>query len=164
MCHADELDAEGPELTRWVVRMHLAQLGGAQQAVLVQLGLDQGEREPGGPDLRHLHLAHQVREGADVVLVAVGEDHGAYRARPLTKEREVRQDEVDAEVLVARERQAGVDDDDLALALVDGHVLADLAEAAEGDDPAGSVHIGSSLRRRLGGAASEPERPRRSGG
>ena len=48
----------------------------------------------------------------------------------------VRQDEVDAEVLVAREREPGVDDDDGAVGLVHGHVLADLAEAAERDDPA----------------------------
>ena len=47
---------------------------------------------------------------------------------------DVGQDEVDAEVLVAREREPGVDDDDVAAVLVDGHVLADLAEAAERDD------------------------------
>ena len=44
------------------------------------------------------------------------------------------QDEIDAEVLVAREREAGVDDHDAALALDHGHVLADLAEAAERRD------------------------------
>jgi hypothetical protein len=33
-------------------------------------------------------------------------------------------------VLVAWEREAGVHDDDLTAVLVDGHVLADLAEAA----------------------------------
>ena len=47
---------------------------------------------------------------------------------------EVRQDEVDAEVLVAREGQAGVDDDDVLAQLEDGHVLTDLAKPAEGDD------------------------------
>ena len=47
---------------------------------------------------------------------------------------EVREDEVDAEVLVARERKAGVDDEARALVLEDGHVLADLAEPAERDD------------------------------
>jgi hypothetical protein len=37
-------------------------------------------------------------------------------------------------VLVAREGQAGVHDDDVLPQLEDGHVLADLAEPAEGDD------------------------------
>jgi hypothetical protein len=55
-------------------------------------------------------------------------------------------------MFVPREGQAGVDDDDLASALIDGHVLADLAEAAEGNDPAGFVDHAFSLRRRLGGA------------
>ena len=53
---------------------------------------------------------------------------------------EVREDEVDAEVLVAREREAGVDDDELAVGLDDGHVLADLAEPAERDDASGQRH------------------------
>ena len=52
---------------------------------------------------------------------------------------EVGQDQVDAEVLVAREREPGVDDDRLAADLEDGHVLADLAEAAERDHPQHAV-------------------------
>ncbi len=44
-------------------------------------------------------------------------------------------------MLVAREREAGVDDDDRAVRLVDGHVLADLAEAAERDDPADATRL-----------------------
>ena len=38
-------------------------------------------------------------------------------------------------MLVAREGEAGVDDDDVVAVLVDHHVLPDLAEAAERDDP-----------------------------
>jgi hypothetical protein len=48
---------------------------------------------------------------------------------------DVRQDEVDPEVLVAGEREPGVDHDQVSPVLVDGHVLADLAEAAQWDDP-----------------------------
>jgi hypothetical protein len=89
-----------------------------------------------------LDLPHQVRQRADVVLVAVRQDDGADRAGAVTEVGEVGQDEIDAEVLVPRERQAGVDDDDVPPALVDGHVLADLAEAPERDDPAGFSHHG----------------------
>ena len=42
-------------------------------------------------------------------------------------------------MLVPREREPRVDDDDLAAVLEDGHVLADLAEAAERDD-ADAIH------------------------
>jgi hypothetical protein len=142
MRHADELDAERAYVDRRA-DLRLAQLGGTEQAVLVQLRLDQPEREPGRPDLGDTHLAHQVGQGADVVLVAVGEDDRPDRACPLAQIREVGQDEVDAEVLVARERQPGVHDDDVVAALVDGHVLADLAQAAKGHDPAGFRHLGS---------------------
>ena len=50
---------------------------------------------------------------------------------------EVGQDQIDAEVLVAREGDPGVDDYRLAPVLEDGHVLADLAETAERDDATG---------------------------
>ena len=68
-----------------------------------------------------------------MILVPVREDDGVDAA--VAQIADVRQDEVDAEMLVARECEARVDDDDLVAVLVDGHVLADLAEAAQWDDP-----------------------------
>ena len=88
-----------------------------------------------------MHLAHEVRQPADVVLVAVREHDAADHALAVLEVREVAEDEVDAEVLVAREREPGVDDDDRPVRLVDGHVLPDLAEPAERDDPA-HAHAG----------------------
>ena len=94
------------------------------------------ERQPRRPDLGRADLAQEVRQRADVVLVAVREHDRADPVAPLAEVAEVGQDEVDAEVLVAREREARVDDDDLVVRLEHGHVLADLAEAAERDDAA----------------------------
>ena len=123
----------GPMSTGPPLRLGLAQLGGAQEAVLVELRLDEPEREPRRPDLVDLHLPHQVRERADVVFVRVRE-HDRADAALVPQVGEVGQDQVDAEVLVAREREPGVDHDRLAAVLEDGHVLADLAEPAERDD------------------------------
>ncbi len=53
---------------------------------------------------------------------------------------EVRQDEVDTEVLVAREREARVDDDDPVVAFDDHHVLADLAQPPERDQSRRAGH------------------------
>ena len=53
--------------------------------------------------------------------------------------------EVDAEHLVARELDAAVEHDDLAAVLDGGHVLADLAESAERDDPEGVFHVDTIL-------------------
>ena len=52
--HADELEPERAELERRALRLDLEQLGRAQQAVLVELRLDEAERQPRRPDLGHL--------------------------------------------------------------------------------------------------------------
>ena len=135
---ADELDAEGADLERLVVRPRFHELRLLTEPVLVELRLDQPERQPRGNDLLDVDLAEQVRERADVILVPVREDD---RAHVLVLEvAEVGKDEVDAEVLVARERKPRVDDDRLAARLVHGHVLAHLAEAAERDDAQRVAH------------------------
>ena len=148
--HPDEGDTERPDVSPRVVRMDLLELRGAHQAVLVQLRLDEPERQPGRPNLGDTHLTEQVRQRADVVLVAVREDHGADVGRTLAEIREVREDEIDAEVLVAREREARVDDHDRAVALDRRHVLPDLAEAAKSHYPAAVRHQSQSKRDALG--------------
>ena len=48
-----------------------------------------------------------------MVLVPVGEHDGPHPVGAILQVTEVRQDEVDAEVLVSREGKPGVDDDDV---------------------------------------------------
>ena len=115
------------------VRPDLAQLGGVQQAVLVELRLDEPEREPRREHRADANLAQEVRQRADVILVRVGQHDREHLAS--LQVAEVGEDQVDAEVLVAGKREPRVDHDRLAADLEDGHVLADLAEAAERDDP-----------------------------
>ncbi len=140
--HAHELDPERAEVEGLVAGSCLAQIGFAQQAVLVELRLDEPHGQARRDDDGDLHLAHQVRQRADVVLVPVREHDAADHRLALAEVREVRQDEVDAEVLVARERKTCVDDHDRSLRLVGGHVLPDFAEPAERDDVA-DAHIRS---------------------
>jgi hypothetical protein len=71
--HADELDVERSD-ARPLSGLRLLQLGRPEQPVLVELRLDEPERQPRGPDLRHAHLAQEVRQRADVILVPVRED------------------------------------------------------------------------------------------
>ena len=118
--------------------------------MLVELRLDQAERETGRPDLGNGDLAEQVRQRTDVILVAVGEDDRADVGLPLPQVGELGKQEVDAEVLVPREREAGVDDHEPVVALDDGHVLADLAESAERDDACGSPWHAPIVRARPG--------------
>jgi hypothetical protein len=134
MSDADELEAEGTDLNRATLGVCLPELGRLQQAVLVELRLHEAEREPRRPHLRDRHLPKQIRQGADMILVSVREDNRANTAGALAQVREVRKDEIDAEVLVAREGEPGIDDQEVAVGLEGRHVLADLAEPSERDD------------------------------
>ncbi len=134
---ADEVDPERADLDH-TAGLDLPQRGRVREPVLVELRLDQAERQLRPEHLVAGNLAQEVREPADVILVCVGQ-HDRLHAAPL-QVRHVRQDEVDAEVLVAREREARVHDDEVVAVLVHGHVLADLAEATQRNDPKDPVH------------------------
>ena len=95
----------------------------------------EAEREPRAPDLRNRDLAEQIGKRADVILVRVREDDRANPILSFGEVGHVREDQADAEVLVPGKCQPGVDNDDVVVELVDGHVLADLADTAERDDP-----------------------------
>ena len=62
------------------------------------------------------------------------EQHRAHLLRAVAQIREVREDEIDSEMLVAREREAGVDNHDLVVELVHREVLPDLSQAPERND------------------------------
>jgi hypothetical protein len=68
-----------------------------------------------------------------VVLVSVRQHDRADA--PAHEVADVRQEQIDAQMLVAREGKTRVHDQDLVAELVHGHVLSDLAEAAERNDP-----------------------------
>jgi hypothetical protein len=118
------------------LRVLLGDLDGHRlDAVLLELRADQREREP-RPDERDVGaLPQQVGHGPDVVLVGVGEDERVDVVQPVPDRGEVREDQVDARLMVLREQDAAVDEQQPPLVLEDGHVPADLAETAEGDDP-----------------------------
>ena len=136
--HAHELELERADLHRRRRRGRPRAASSTRRAVLVELRLDHRERQLRADHLAHLDLAQHVRQRADVILVAVREHD--REQRPVLEVREVRQHEIDAEVLVAREGEPGVDQDALAVELVEGHVLADLAEPAERDDAERVAH------------------------
>ena len=80
-------------------------------------------------------LAQEVRRRADVVLVAVGQHQRLDLVEAVPDRVEVGEDQVDAGLVVLGEQHAAVDDQQPAVVLEDGHVAADLAEAAERGDP-----------------------------
>ncbi len=136
--HADELEPERPELHGPGSRVRLAQRRRRAEPVLVELRLDEPEREPRADHLPHLDLAQDVGQAADVVLVRVGEDDrpdGASRAgrrspaargRRRGARRAGRRDRRRRRSARRRARRR--------------HVLPDLAEPAERDDAERLAH------------------------
>ena len=108
------------------------------ELVLLELRAHQPHGQRAAVDhRRHAELAQHVGQGADVVLVPMGEHDRLDVVRALAQVGEVRQHEVDAEHLGGREHEAGVDDDDPVVVLDHGHVLADLPEPPEREDAYG---------------------------
>ena len=69
-----------------------------------------------------------------MVLVTVRDDDAAQLVLVLHDVAEVRQDQVDARVVLVGEHDARVDDDHVVAVLDHGHVLAYLVKPAERDD------------------------------
>ena len=80
-----------------------------------------------------------------MILVRVREHDGVDGAPAVGEVRDVGEHEIDAEMLVAREREPRVDDEAAAVALDHRHVLSHLTEAAERDDANGISHLAPSV-------------------
>ena len=124
-------DVEAAERAR-VARAHRVQLGRLDEPVLAQLVAQEAEGQRRAVD-GHGQARQHVRQRADVVLVPVGQDDAADVRDALLEPRDVRDHQVDAEHLLLREHQAGVDHHDVVAAAEREHVAADLAESPERD-------------------------------
>ena len=78
-------------------------------------------------------LAKEEGQGADVVLVRVGEEDRAELGGCVTQVSKVGDDQLDAGKLRRREEQAGVDQQELVLALEDHRVEANLTRVRRGE-------------------------------
>ncbi len=143
----DELDVERPDGDRLAV-VDRAEVGALGQAALVDPVPGEAEGERGPVDRQRtvaevadaVAVAQQVLDGADVVLVAVGEDERLDPLGVLPQVGEIGQDQVDPVHVRVGKHQPTVDEHDRAAgivdrALLDRHAVAtDLAEPAEEDD------------------------------
>ena len=106
------------------------------QPVLVELRAHHRGGERASVDGRGaVELAQHERQRAHVVLVPVGEHDRVDVLGALAQVGEVRQHQVDPELVRRGEHQAGVHHHDAAVVLDDHHVLPDLPEPAQRQDP-----------------------------
>jgi hypothetical protein len=104
-----------------------------EHPLLFEPDLDQAAGQACGID-RHVKLAQKMRQGANVVQVAVGHQDGAQQVFPLTQIVPVGQDIIHARHIRLGEHDPRVDDNDVAAILDAGHVLANFPQAAQGHD------------------------------
>ena len=161
----EELEVERPELDQ-VALGHLDRL--RPDPVLLELGLDEGQRELRADQRDVGPLPQEVGHPADVVLVAVGQHDGDDVVQPVPDRGEVGEDDVDPGLVLLGEQHADVDDQQLAGVLEHGHVATDLAETTQRDHAQAAVgqgRRGAQFRVRAAhgrqryGAAVPPPRP-----
>ena len=104
-------------------------------AVFAALLRDQRQRELRADDRDVGPQLEQERDGADVVLVRVGQHQRLDVVEAVLDVPQVGQDQVDAGLVVAGEQHPAVDDQQPAEMLENGHVAADFADAAQRGDP-----------------------------
>ena len=109
------------------------QLGDVQELVLLQLQLHQAQGHGGGVD-GGVEGPQDIGQGANVVLVAVGQENAPDLILVLDQVAHVGDDHVDAVHVVIGEAHAHIDHNDVAAVLIDGEILADLIQAAQRDD------------------------------
>ena len=120
-----------------------ARLDEVGDLVLLELAAEQLERERRAVDRDAAsEVAEQVRERPDVILVAVGQHDRDDVGRVIADELHVGQHEVDARHVRRGERQAHVEDQELAVELEGGHVPADLADPSKQDEAADGIRQG----------------------
>src|SRR5699024_6790745 len=102
-------------------------------AAITQFGGEERQRESGTHERNVGPLTQQEGHGTDVVIVPVGEDDRLDVVESVPDVVDVRLDQVDYGLLLLGEEHAAVDDEQPTVVLEDGHVAADLAEAAQGD-------------------------------
>ncbi len=107
-------------------------------AVFLELRLDEREGQGRADQRDVIAQAKQVGNRANVVFVAVGEDNTHDVLQAVLDRREVRKDQVDAGLSLFGEENSAVDDKNLAVDLIRGHVATDLAESPDGDDSEGT--------------------------
>ena len=115
------------------LRGYLNQLCRAQKPVLFQLVLNQANGEPRGID-GQVYLFQKVRQRADVVLVAMRNQHALDVLFVFHHIAEIRYYKVDAIHVAVWKDDAAVHQNHVALALIQRGVFAHFPQAAQGDN------------------------------
>jgi len=114
--------------------LHHVHVPGAPELVLPKLALEDAHGEGGAVD-RHRPALQEVGQRAQVVLVAVGEQHRVDAVGEGLQVGEVGNDAVDAGLVLGGEELPAVHQEEAPGGVDDQGVHAEFPEAADGDEP-----------------------------
>ena len=80
---------------------------------------------------RNVYLLEKIRHAADMILVSVSQNKPLYFLSVVYQIRNVRNDEIDSEHIVAREAESAIDDYDIIAVFEHREVFCDLAETSQ---------------------------------
>ena len=129
MRDGDELERERRQLDP-SARLHDVELHLAEKLRLAELAAEHRGGERRGED-RAAQLTPEMGDGADVVLVRVGDDEAQQPVPPLADEAWVGHHDLDLGQLAAAEADAAIDREPAVAAAVKVQVHADLARPAQ---------------------------------
>ena len=130
VANLQKLHLERPQ-RQLFARRHLIERDLALQSVLSKFGVDQAQGEL-RPVNRGIRFLEQVRKGADMVFMAVGKKDSKEVVPIFDHIAEIREYEVDAQHVLVREHEPGIDQQHGVAVFEDHHVLADGPHAAKG--------------------------------
>ncbi len=109
------------------------ELGLLEQAVFLQLQLDEPRRQAGAVH-RHIHLLENIGDGPDMVLVTMGDEKPPDSRPVLYQIGHVGDHQINAVHVPIGESHTAVHHNDLAAVFINRHILADLVKAAKRND------------------------------
>ena len=110
-------------------------------AMFLALGFDESQREL-GTDQRNVGAElQQIRHAADMILVAVGEHQSLDLVETVLDVVEVRQDQINARLLLFGEKHTAVDEQQVAVVFDHVHVAADFTKTAKRHDAHGTLAV-----------------------
>lgn len=107
-----------------IARVDLVELCLIKEIMLLELVFHQSERQARAID-REIHIFEQVRDGTDMVLMAMRDDKPLNPILVFLDIAEIRDDQINAEHVAVRECHSAVEDKHIAVALENGDIFAD---------------------------------------
>ena len=116
-----------------LTELHYFTLGLLHEIVLGQLVLDNTHGQAGSVD-GNINIPQHIRQCSDMILMSVGDDKTLYLVDIVLQISHIRDDQIDSQHIICRERQTTVHHNNTVLILEGSNVHTDLLQASQRND------------------------------